>query len=200
MLDPAPSQPSGSATSVILANGAEVCVRPIRATDRAPLAAAFARLSAHSRARRFLGPKPSLTDRELTYLTDVDHVAHEALVATTVDGEELVGVARYATWPDSDGAADLAVTVADDLQGHGLGGALARRIVARARANGLPTLVATTSWENSAARALVRALGFRGRGSSGAVIDFELPLGPAPGPVATEAAGWPPRPQSNPPA
>jgi GNAT superfamily N-acetyltransferase len=42
----------------------------------------------------------------------------------------------------------MAVTVADDLQGMGIGAELATRTVKRARANGVAILIATTLWEN----------------------------------------------------
>ena len=89
---------------VTLADGARLRVRPIDPADRDPLAEAFARLSDQSRHRRFLAPKPRLTTRELEYLTDVDHVTHEALVAIDENTGQIVGVGRYATgtggrWP-----------------------------------------------------------------------------------------------------
>src|SRR3954451_17210840 len=95
-------------------------IRPIRPEDRTALADAFERLSSESRHRRFLGPKPALAARELTYLTEVDHVAHEAFVAFAPDGA-LVGVARYASWAGCAETAELAVTIADDWQGRRLG-------------------------------------------------------------------------------
>jgi RimJ/RimL family protein N-acetyltransferase len=58
----------------------------------------------------------------------------------------------------------------------GIGTALARRVVRRARANGFTLLTATALWENRPARGLLRRLGFHARGSDGAVIDLELEL------------------------
>jgi GNAT superfamily N-acetyltransferase len=151
-------------------------VRPITPEDRDGLAEAFARLSAETRRRRFLGPKPRLTARELTYLTNVDHVTHEALVAVDDEGE-IVAVARYAAGPRGGPTADMAVTVADDRQGSGIGSRLAARIVHAARRNGITSLTATTMWENRPALALLRRLGFRAVGSSGGLLDVALDLG-----------------------
>jgi hypothetical protein len=39
------------------------------------------RLGAESRRRRFLTGKTRLSERELTYFTDIDHVHHEAVTA-----------------------------------------------------------------------------------------------------------------------
>src|SRR5438270_4485798 len=57
-----------------------VLIRPITPADAAGLREGFARLSLQSRRLRFLGAKPSLTDAEVAYFTNVDHDKHEALV------------------------------------------------------------------------------------------------------------------------
>ena len=154
-----------------------ILLRPVRPADRLALAAAFDRLSGESRYRRFLAPKKVLTPRELTYLTDVDHVTHEAYVAELPETGELVGVARYAL--GSDDRADFAVTIADAWQGRGLGGMLSRLVIGRAVENGFSRMFATTLWDNDPARALLARLGFRPRGSSNGVAELELDLVPA---------------------
>lgn len=161
-----------------LTDGSRVYTRPIRPADRNALAEGFARLSARSRYLRFLGPKHTLSARELTYLTEVDHVTHEAIVAFDED-DRMVGVARYAAWPESAGTADVAVTVADDWHGRGLGGALTARVVECARANGIQRLTGTTLWDNAPASALLRRLGFRAVGSGDGAVDFRLDLAAA---------------------
>jgi RimJ/RimL family protein N-acetyltransferase len=153
-------------------------IRPIRADDAAALAVAFERLSDESRYRRFLGSKDRLTARELAYLAEVDHVTHEALVAVGPDGA-IVGVARYASWPGRTSVAEVAVTVADEWQGAGLGTDLTRRVVAAAQANGMATLTGSTFWANTPARRLLARLGFRPTQSSGGVVEFALDLAPA---------------------
>lgn len=161
---------------IALRDGAVVGLRPVVAVDADRLAAFFARLSRASRDRRFLGPKPSLSPREVAYLADVDQVAHGAIVAVELERSEAVGEARYAAWPGRPNAADLAVTVRDDLQGRGLGRALTKRVVAQARGNGFAVLTASTAWSNAPARGLLRSLGFRALGSNAGVLDLELAL------------------------
>ena len=151
-------------------------VRPLGPADRAPLADAFARLSDESRYRRFLGPKPRLTDRELSALTELDYLDRDALGAFERASGRLVGVARYAVHPADRSSADIAVTVADDWQGHGLGTALARAIVHRAESSGIARLTGTTFADNLACRAMLRRLGFRARQRDGAIITFGLEL------------------------
>jgi RimJ/RimL family protein N-acetyltransferase len=150
-------------------------VRPIDWRDRDAFSAWFGRLSDDSRRRRFLGPKPRLSGRELTYLTEVDHVNHTALVAVD-DGGQLIGEARYATSQPGDRIADFAVTVADEWQGRGVGTRLAARVIEAARANGMTRLTAMTLWDNTAAIALLHRLGFLRAGYDGDALEYELAL------------------------
>ena len=130
----------------------------------------------HSALRRFHASKPRLSERDLTYLTQVDHVTHEALAAFDAHGQ-LVGVARYAAWPsECHEAAEVAVAVIDSFQRRGIGSALAAQVVKRARANGFARLSATTFLDNVPARALVARLGFLRVGIDHGVGSYELEL------------------------
>jgi RimJ/RimL family protein N-acetyltransferase len=162
--------------ALVLADGAHLGVRPIDATDRDLLATWFGRLSDESRRLRFLGPKPRLSERELTYLTEVDHVSHTALVAIDERNGRMVGVARYATADPHGRVADIAIAVADEWQGRGIGTRLAARLVRAARANGIKRLTALTLWENEASIALLHRLGFLRAGYDGDAIEYELAL------------------------
>jgi RimJ/RimL family protein N-acetyltransferase len=162
----------------VLADGRRLRFRPLSSDDRDRLAGLFDRLTFESRRRRFLSPKLALTTRELAYLTDIDHVAHEAIAAVDQRDDSIVGVARYVRVPDRPGEAEVAAEVADDIHRMGVGTELAVRLVDRARANGITLLTATTLWENRPARALLRRLGFRARASHGAEIELELTLNP----------------------
>jgi RimJ/RimL family protein N-acetyltransferase len=144
--------------------------------DRDGLARLFTRLGSESRYRRFLSPKPELTARELTYLTDIDHVDHEAVAAIDCSDGSLAGVARYIRDPKRPCAAEVSLEVADELQRLGIGTALATRLVARAQASDLAVLTASALRENRAARAIMQRFGFRPKPSRGPVIDLELTL------------------------
>jgi RimJ/RimL family protein N-acetyltransferase len=151
-------------------------VRPLEAGDRDALAVAFARLSPESRLRRFLGPKPALSPRELTLLTDIDHVTHEALAAIDEADGRIVAVARYNAWAGRDGVADLAVTVIDEWQGRRIGTRLAVEVIQRASANGFGLVTGTTLWDNKPARKLLKRLGFRTVGGEAGLLELELQL------------------------
>jgi len=169
--------------TLVLADGTRIRLRPLGSGDRDGLATLFARLSPESRYRRFLSPKPALTPGELVYLTDIDRFRHEAIAAVDPRDASIIGVGRYVRFPDRPSVADVGFEVADELQGMGIGTALARHIVQHARANGVALLTAATLWDNRPARAILRRLGFRARASEGSVIELDLELD---SPSATE--------------
>jgi RimJ/RimL family protein N-acetyltransferase len=147
-------------------------VRPLTPADRDRLAVAFGRMSERSRLRRFLGPKPKLSATELRYLTDIDEVTHDAVAAIDPDGGAIVGVARYALEPGTPGTADMAMFVVDAWQGQGIGTTLAGRLVARADANGIARLTASTFADNRAARAILRKFCFVSVGIGAGVVEL----------------------------
>src|SRR4051794_197124 len=123
--------PATAAHILRLRDDERLTARPIRPDDKDALVAFFARLSPESRRRRFLAPKPRLTARDLVFLTEVDGRAHVALVALDREGA-IVGVARYAGWPNRPERADVAFAVADDWHGRGLATVLGDRLVEHA--------------------------------------------------------------------
>jgi L-amino acid N-acyltransferase YncA len=171
--------PCAQADTDVLPDGTVIRIEPLRRGDRSAVTGLFGRLSAESRLRRFLSPKSTLSDREVTFLADVGRAEHAAMTAIDVRDGSVLGIARYAEHQGHPGVADTAVAVADDVQRRGIGTALMLRLVACARANGFHQLTATTLWENRPARALMRSSGFEARGSSGAEIELALELRPA---------------------
>jgi RimJ/RimL family protein N-acetyltransferase len=150
-------------------------VRSVRASDKSALSDLFDRLSARSRHYRFLGPKRMLSPRELENLTDIDHVEREALALVGPDGR-FVAVARYGPVSDDPNAAEVALTVADEWQGHAIGSALSSLLIARARRNRIVRLQAMTLAENYPSRKLLRRLGFTVSSVDGDVMSLEMQL------------------------
>jgi GNAT superfamily N-acetyltransferase len=97
------------------------------------------RLSPRSRYLRFHADVEHLTDRQADYLTRVDHVEHEAIVALDLTRPEVpgIGVARYIRDPFERPVAEAAVTVADEYQGQGAGTLLLGALAVRARRQGI---------------------------------------------------------------
>jgi RimJ/RimL family protein N-acetyltransferase len=161
-----------------LRDGSTVLIRQVRGTDAPLLADGFARLSARSRRMRFLGTKTTLSAAELRYLTDVDHYDHEALGALSPAGGRGVGIARYIRDPDDPGAAEIAVTIADDWQGRGLGTELLARLSDRARQAGIGRFTATVAADNAAMPRLLWKMGAELTGRSRGTVEYEVALEP----------------------
>jgi GNAT superfamily N-acetyltransferase len=121
----------------VLRNGSQVLIRQVRSTDAPLLADGFAGLSARSRRMRFLTDKKQLSAAELRYYTEVDHHDHEALGALSLADGRGVGIVRYVRDADDPQAAEIAVTIADDWQGRGLGTELLARLSECARQAGI---------------------------------------------------------------
>jgi GNAT superfamily N-acetyltransferase len=133
----------------------DLTVRAITIADAERLARLFARLSSSSVHFRFFSPISRPPRAALLRLADVDHVRRDALVA--LDGDEIVGVARYDGRPGST-EAEIAITVEDAWQHRGVGKRLARRLAGLATDRGYDTFVATMLPDNRAALGLVRKL------------------------------------------
>jgi RimJ/RimL family protein N-acetyltransferase len=151
-------------TAVVLRDGSTVRVRPVETADAAELQRAFALLSERSRYLRFMTGTTRLSDAVARTLTDVDHHDHEALVALDTEPGasrtgDIVGVARYVFAAGVRDEADLAITVGDEWQGRGLGGALLALLGERARAEGVDRFSVDVLVDNPAMLALVRATG-----------------------------------------
>jgi RimJ/RimL family protein N-acetyltransferase len=166
-------------TPTTLRDGSTVLIRQVRGTDAPLLADGFARLSARSRQLRFLGPKKMLSAAELRYLTDVDHHDHEALGALSPADGWGVGIARYIRDADDPRAAEIAVTIADDWQGRGLGSELLARLSDRGRQAGIGRFTATVSADNVAMPRLLWKMGAELTGRSRGTVDYEVTLEPA---------------------
>lgn len=165
-----------AAEPLVLADGRRLKIRPIERQDRDRLRQLFARLTPESRYRRYLSPKPALSERELDHLLDIDHFHHEALAAIDETDGTFVAAARYVQLPDQPDVADVAIEVADDLHRQGIGAALATTTLERARANGFTRVTGLTLHDNVPARALLRHLHFRPRSGGGHEIEFGLEL------------------------
>ncbi len=184
---PTPPAPTGQvmtssagtgATRAAFGTGSQVdaaaglTVRPLRPGDRETYVRFVAGTSDRTRLLRFGAPKRAMTTREVDRMLDVGHDGAEALAAWTPAGE-IVAVARYAPFPDAPGVADVAIVVADELQGRGVGSWLLGQLLERAWVAGYTRLRATTLVDNAAVHGLLRRHGFRTTGTSQGVRSFE---------------------------
>lgn len=162
---------------VTLPGGEQIVVRPVTPADAPLIAQGFEQLSEESRRRRFLAPIALLDQPHLAYLTDIDHVDHEAVGATTPEGEP-VGIARYVRRVDDPCSADVAVAVIDAWQRRGVATALLTRLIHRARENGIERFGAEVLPENTEALDLLMSAGAKqAPDSSSGLLEFEVDLG-----------------------
>jgi GNAT superfamily N-acetyltransferase len=163
--------------SVTLRDGTPIVVRPVDPSDRELLEEGFQRLSERSRYQRFFRVIERLRDEELDFFVDVDHDQHEAVGALTEDGARGLGIARYIRLAPHSPAAEVAIVVADDAQGNGLGRILMEELAERARANGVQRFIAQTGAGNRPFRRLMEHLGpTRVLAVEGGTIELETAL------------------------
>ena len=172
---------------VALRDGSKVLIRQVQSTDAPLLADGFARLSPRSRQLRFLTRKQQLSSAELRYFTDVDHHDHEALVALNHADGRGVGIARYIRHAEDPQAAEIAVTVVDDWQGHGLGTELVTRLSGRARCEGVHRFTALVAEDNTAVGRMLRNTSASLVGRSPGTVEYEITLMPPGNGTATPA-------------
>ncbi|MDQ5840333.1 MAG: GNAT family N-acetyltransferase, partial [Chloroflexota bacterium] len=160
-----------------LPSGDWVSVRQLRPGDAPALATAVERLSALSRYRRFHSALPRLTERMISYLTDIDHHDHEALVAVPPGaGGIIVGVARFIRDPAHPDTAEVAVVVADSWQRRGLGTLLLRRLARRASEVGISSVTGDILAENRPTIELARRLGARSMDNHGSTVTTRMDI------------------------
>jgi acetyltransferase len=164
----------------VLDDGRSVCVRHLRLGDRVIYRDAVAGLSARSRYLRFAATIPVMSHSLLNQMMDFDGHRHVVYAALTPDETTVVGVARFIGTFDDPRSAEVAIAIADDWQGGGLGSALLAKVVERAREANLNCLKATILNENRAAARLARRIGFSLAERAGIYAEYEFPLGVAP--------------------
>ena len=133
------------ATPLVLRDGTEVELRPMRSSDAGRLLRFHHTLSLDTTYLRFFSFHPELTAGEVHRFTHVDHHDREAVVAVVAG--EIVAVARFDREPDGT-SAEAAFVVADAWQGRGLGTLLMAHLVGRARDVGIERLTAQTLAHN----------------------------------------------------
>jgi acetyltransferase len=135
-------------------------IRPITGGDREGLEAFYAGLSAESRRTRFLGPTSGIAAGQSRYFCTPDHAHREGFVAVTGPGgrpDRIVG--HICVEPDDAGTAEVALAVADEMQGRGIGRRLVDAAVLWARGEGFHALTATMLSANPAIQRLLTSLG-----------------------------------------
>jgi len=172
---PVPPYPPGHEEDVVLPDGTPLHLRPIRPDDGPELLKLYDKLSDTSLYHRFF-VVPQKDASKADYLAHVDYDNQFAVVAQ--QGSDLVAVARYHRDLARPDHAEVAFTVADALQGKGIGTLLFRRLAAIARQHGVAVFDAEVLKDNSG---MIRVFEKTGcpmtRRSEGGHFHFEIALG-----------------------
>ena len=137
-------------------------IRPIQAQDRDRIIALFAHLSPQSRYLRFAHAISKLPDAFLDDILELDYQKEMALVAilrTATAQEEIIGMARYVTAPNTL-VCEFSLSVADQYTSHGIGTQLMLALIANAKDNGLQEMIGYVLKRNPKMLGLVNELGF----------------------------------------
>ncbi len=145
--------------TVELESGTPVLLRAVQPDDVDALALGYEQLSTHSAYARFHTLLSTLSPAQLDYFTHVDHHDHEAVGALEPDTGEGLGIARYVRNGEDPTHAEVAVTIVDHWQGHGLGLVLLNAVADRAREENITCFTAEILTENRPMLALMRRAG-----------------------------------------
>ncbi|HEY1500500.1 MAG TPA: bifunctional acetate--CoA ligase family protein/GNAT family N-acetyltransferase [Acidobacteriaceae bacterium] len=146
-------------------SGAKAIIRPIRPEDEPLIVAFHDRLSERTVVQRYftsLDLSARTAHERLTRICFIDYDRELALIAEITDpvkGKVIAGVSRMVR-QENGGSATLAVVVADDFQGQGLGETLMRRALEAARTENIAKVLVYFLPENTRMRSLSRKLGF----------------------------------------
>jgi acetyltransferase len=137
----------------------------------------FPELSEQSRFRRFNSLFARLSVEQLNYLFDLDYRNRFAwAVEVRCDGITApVAVGRYAAYAGSQ-RADVALTIRDEWQGRGLGGALLDTLIITAHHHGFVAFETIVTADNTPMLNLLRRRGAEISAPTSGEVDVVLPL------------------------
>jgi RimJ/RimL family protein N-acetyltransferase len=143
-------EPDKFHVTATLDDGSTVEIRAQRPEDRELILAEVEHASTETLYHRFFAVKRTFSEREKQFFFDVDFVSHVVLVAVAkAEGSlRIVGGSRFVII--TPGKAEVAFSVADDYQHHGLGGVLMHHITTIAREFGIKEFVAEVLSDNGA--------------------------------------------------
>jgi GNAT superfamily N-acetyltransferase len=156
-----------------------ISIRRVRPADAPALDEFYAGLSADSRHARFLGTVRRLGDGQAASFCQPDHMHAEGFVAISERAADRGAVLGHLCLePASAGRLEVAVAVADRLQGRGIGRALFRAALDWATARGYRALVASCFADNSRVLSLLSSAPYAAKvlPADGGLVDVVVPL------------------------
>lgn len=150
---------STAATELTTRTGMVLAVRPAGEADEPALTAFFDRVSDEDRRFRFFTAAAHVSHDQLDALIHADHFRSESFLAFDTATGELVASALLASDKALD-TAEVAISIASDRRGQGVGWALLDMLGREAQARGLRRIIAIEDRANHAAIELEREKGF----------------------------------------
>jgi acetyltransferase len=143
---------------IVLGDGRQVFIRPIRPDDESLVLHLLQNVSTEDLRLRFFDSIKEFTHPFLARLTHLDCMM--AFIALDETSAETLGVVRV--YIDSTGeTGEYAILLRSDFKGHGLGWSLMQMIIEYSRSRGLRQIVGQILQENSVMLRMCRELGFK---------------------------------------
>ncbi len=146
--------------TVLLADGREAFVRPVRPEDEALFRAFFEHVSAEDLRLRFFSAVRHFSHEFIARLTQLDYARAIALVMIEPDTGEMLGAVRLLADADYD-RGEYGILVRSDLKGKGIGWRLMRIMIEYAHWLELRLVEGQVLRENRTMIQMCRQLGFR---------------------------------------
>jgi RimJ/RimL family protein N-acetyltransferase len=153
------THPGSRERDVVLRDGSIVHVSPAKPADAPAVRLLLNGLSDRSRWLRFFSAFPNLA-KAARWATEVDNGRRYGLVARTERDGQMVGHAGLERASDRPERAEVALEIADAMQGKGLGTALLCQLAEAANQLGIQVLVAEVLPENRQMLQVLRDCGY----------------------------------------
>ena len=149
--------PENEEREVTLKNGANVLIRPSKASDAAGLQDIFYNMAPKDIYTRFFTHLDSFTEKKAQHLCNVDYENEMAFIAVSGEreNEKVVGSACYFV-DRTDSLGEVAYMIRPEWQKYGLGTALQQRMTEYAKARGLRGFKASILAENEKMQNVIR--------------------------------------------
>ncbi len=163
-------------TTHLLPDGTQMLFRPIHPTDEPAMRDLFYKLSEQSKFYRFMGHLKRVPRSQIEDFVYIDHRSEVTIVGVLREahGEDIVAVGSYYLDPKAN-KAEVAFTVTDKWQRHGIGTFMLKHLARIARRNGISGFTAEVLSENKGMRTVFDHSEFKVRSKyRGDVYSYEL--------------------------